>query len=116
MLIKIEIEEKGFAVAELDKRNPKIANKLYQMLPIETTANLWGEEIYFEIPLKLKDENTSPGSVKGDISYWSPGNAFCIFFGQTQPYSAVNHLGKVLENLEIFLIVKAGDRIILNRK
>ncbi|MDD1751539.1 MAG: hypothetical protein LUQ38_00410 [Methanotrichaceae archaeon] len=116
MLIKIEIEGKSFAVAELDQRNPNIANRFYQMLPFEAAANLWGEEIYFEIPLKNEDENTSPGSVKGDVSYWSPGNAFCIFFGQTQPYSPVNHLGKILEGLEIFSNVKVGDRIILNRK
>lgn len=43
MLIKIEIEGKSFAVAELDQRNPNIANRLYQMLPIGAAANLWGE-------------------------------------------------------------------------
>ncbi len=116
MFIKIEIEGKDFAVAELDQRNPNIANRIYQMLPIEADANLWGEEIYFEIPLRNEDENTSTDSAKGDVSYWSPGNAFCIFFGQTQPYSPVNHLGKILQGLEIFWNVRAGDRIILNRK
>jgi hypothetical protein len=115
-LIEIDIKGKGIAVAELDNRNLNIANEFYRILPIEAKANLWGEEVYFEIPLRLKDENTSSGSIRGDISYWSPGNAFCIFFGSTQPYSPVNHIGKVTGGLNLFQNVRDGDRIILNRK
>jgi hypothetical protein len=44
------------------------------------------------------------------------GSAFCIFFGKTQPYSAVNHIGKVTTGLEIFKSVVAGDRIVLTRR
>jgi uncharacterized protein len=68
------------------------------------------------VPLKLEDENASPASKSGDISYWSPGSAFCIFFGRTQPYSPVNHLGRVIEDLDLFKSVKNGDRIVLSRK
>lgn len=68
------------------------------------------------MPLELKDENPSPTAKSGDISYWSPGSAFCVFFGRTQPYSPVNHLGKVIEGLDLFKDVKSGDRIVLSRK
>ncbi len=115
-LIEIELKGKGKATAELDQRNPNIANEFYKILPIETKVNFWGEEIYFEIPLELDDENASASSSKGDISYWSPGNAFCIFFGTTQPYSPVNHIGNVIEGLDLFQNARDGDRIILNRK
>lgn len=114
--IEIEISGRGKAVAEIDDRNPKVATKFYQMLPIEAKANLWGEEVYFEISLAMEDENPSPSAKSGDISYWSPGSAFCIFFGQTQPYSPVNHLGTVIEGLDLFKGVKNGDRIMLSRK
>jgi hypothetical protein len=114
--IEIEISGRGKAVAEIDDWNPKVAAKFYQRLPIEAKANLWGEEVYFEVPLALEDENPSPSSKSGDISYWSPGSAFCIFFGQTQPYSPVNHLGMVIEGLDLFKDVKNGDRIVLSRK
>lgn len=114
--IEIDIIGRGKAAAELDERNPEISDAIYKMLPIEARANLWGEEIYFEIPLEMENENPSPGSAPGDISYWSPGPAFCIFFGQTQPYSPVNHVGRVVEGLEVFRDVKEGDRIVLNRK
>ena len=115
-LIEIDVKGKGIAVAELDNRNSNIASEFYQILPIEAKANLWGDEVYFEIPLRLKDDNTSPGSIRGDISYWSPGNAFCIFFGTTQPYSPVNHIGKVTAGLDLFQKVRDGDGIILNTK
>ena len=97
--IEIEIAGKGRAIALFDNRNPRIADELYSRLPIEAKVSTWGEEIYFEIPLHMENKNISPESKKSDISYWSPGNAFCVFFGDTQPYSPVNHLGSVIEGL-----------------
>lgn len=114
--IEIDIKGRGKALAELDDRNPQISDALYQKLPIEARANLWGEEVYFEIPLEMENENPSPSATIGDISYWAPGPAFCIFFGQTQPYSAVNHLGRVIDGLDVFKKIMEGDRILLNRK
>lgn len=114
-IIEIEVRGRGSTLAELDGRNPGIAEAIWQALPFEAAANLWGEEVYFDILLELKDENPSPTAVAGDICYWSPGPAFCIFFGKTQPYSAVNHIGKVVQGLELFRKVAAGDRIVLRK-
>lgn len=116
MYIEIEISGRGKAVAELDDQNLRIAKELFKKLPIEARANLWGEEIYFEVPLELEDENPSPEAKSGDISYWFPGSALCIFFGRTQPYSPVNHLGIIIEGLDLFKYVKSGDKIVLSRK
>jgi uncharacterized protein len=115
-MIEIEILGKGKALAKLDERNPKIREAFFGMLPIEGAANVWGEEIYFDVPLKMQNENPSGYAAAGDVCYWSPGPAFCIFFGKTQPYSAVNHIGKVTEGLEIFRSVGPGDRIALRRR
>ena len=115
-MIEIEIVGKGKALAKLDDRNPKIREAIFEMLPIDGIANLWGEEVYFDVSLQMKNENASPSAVAGDICYWSPGPAFCIFFGKTQPYSAVNHIGKIAEGLELFRKAQAGDRIILRRR
>ncbi len=114
--VEIEVKGKGKALAMLDERNPHIAEAFWQALPLEARASLWGEEVYFDIPLEQEDENSSPTATAGDICYWSPGPAFCIFFGKTQPYSPVNHLGGVVEGLDLFAKVAAGDRIVLNRK
>lgn len=113
MRIQIELEGKGKAIAQLDERNPETATKIFESLPMEGRTLLWLEEIYFDIPLTLDYENPSKTAEPGDISYWPPGFAFCIFFGSTQPYSEVNHIGKVVENLELLFEVREGDRIIL---
>jgi hypothetical protein len=114
-IIEIEVAGKGKALAELDSRNPAVVEAFCRILPLEALASLWGEEVYFNLPLVMKDENPSPNAALGDVSYWSPGPAFCIFFGHTQPYSPVNHLGKVVEGLELFEKVKEGDCISLKR-
>lgn len=113
--IEIEVEGKGKAIAELDDRNPKSAKAIYESLPLENKALFWLEEIYFDIPVTLEEENPSKMAEIGDISYWPPGYAFCIFFGDTQPYSEVNHIGQITENLELFFNVDEGDRIILKK-
>jgi len=99
--IELEVEGKGKALIELDSRNPRIAESIYRSLPIEGVAGVWQEEV-FEVPLRLGDENPSPNAERGDVSYWEPGPAICIFFGESQPYSPVNHIGKVVEGLEFF--------------
>ena len=115
-MIEIDVIGKGKALAKLDERNPKIRESFFRALPMEGIANLWGDEVYFDVPLFMENENPSPSATAGDICYWSPGPAFCIFLGKTQAYSAVNHIGKVTEGLEIFKSVAAGDRIVLRRR
>jgi len=88
-MIEIDVIGKGKALAKLDDRNSKIRESFFRALPIEGIANLWGEEVYFDVPLQMENENPSPSATAGDICYWSQGPAFCIFFGKTQPYSAV---------------------------
>jgi uncharacterized protein len=115
-IIEIEIMGKGKALAKLDERNPKTREAFFDALPIEGIANLWGEEVYFDVPLQMDNENPSPTAAAGDICYWSPGPAFCIFFGKTQPYSSVNHIGKITQGLEILKHVSSGDRIVLRKR
>jgi uncharacterized protein len=115
-MIEIDAIGKGKALAKLDDRNSKIRESFFRALPLEGIANLWGEEVYFDVPLQMENENPSPSATAGDICYWSHGPAFCIFFGKTQPYSAVNHIGKVTAGLEIFKSVAAGDRIVLRKR
>jgi len=89
--------------AELNKS--QTAKAIWQALPIESKVNLWGEEIYFSIPVSLDEEENARAVVDlGDLGYWPPGKAFCIFFGQTpastsegiRPASPVNIFGKLI--------------------
>ena len=113
MEIEIEILKKGKLKAILDERNPNTSQAFYENLPMEGSAQLWYDEVYFPIPLEQDYENPSPSSDKGDISYWPPGKAFCIFFGDSQPASDVNHIGLVVEGLEIMEEVEEGDWVVI---
>lgn len=115
MEIEIEIAGKGRARARVDDRNPATARAIIEKLPIEGEIKLWNEEVYFEVPLKLEYENPSEKSERGDLSYWPPGSAICIFYGISQPYSAVNHFGIIAENLELFHDARDGDKVIMRR-
>jgi hypothetical protein len=59
-------------MAELDDRNPGHCGCLLAEIT-PRRANLWGEEVYFNVPLQMEDDNPSPTASAGDISYWSPG-------------------------------------------
>ncbi|EKQ54067.1 MAG: hypothetical protein B655_1041 [Methanobacterium sp. Maddingley MBC34] len=115
MEIEIEILKKGTIKVLLDDRNPENAQAFYKSLPMEGEAQLWQEEVFFPIPLEHDYENPLPSSDKGDISYWPPGKAFCIFFGDSQPASDVNHIGRVVEGLELMKSVEEGDRVVIRK-
>jgi hypothetical protein len=96
------------------------ANKILEALPFESSANVWGDEIYFDIPLNLAPEPDARAEVEvGDLAYWPAGPAFCIFFGPTpvstgsQPraYSPVNVFGKVLGDATQFKGVPSGAEV-----
>jgi len=96
------------------------AQKLWDALPIEGQANIWGEEIYFEIPVSAAQEPDAREQVdRGTIAYWPVGRAFCIFFGPTpvstndQPraYSPVNILGKIEGDLSGLKDVQNGEAV-----
>jgi len=74
------------------------------ILPITTSFNLWGDEIYFSIPLAMEEAEDAREIVAvGDIAYWPQGQALCIFLGKTpvsrggepRAISPVNVVGRV---------------------
>ncbi len=110
--------------AEAELSGSKTSEAIWDALPIENTVNTWGEEIYFEIPVKSALDETAKEVVeKGDLGYWPTGKAFCIFFGPTpasegdeiRPASAVNIVGKVAGNTEVFKSIRQGTNIKLER-
>ncbi len=115
MEIEIEVIGKGMAEGILDYRNPVTAEKIFKNLPFEGEANIWLEEVYFDAPVKIDYENPSSNTLKGDISYWPPGSAFCIFFGNSQPASEVNNIGRITSNLSLFQEVENDDKIIIRK-
>jgi uncharacterized protein len=90
---------------------PRTVDTIVRKLPIEGRAALWKEEVYFEIPAKIGEEKAKSTVENGVIAFWPIGSALCVFFGDSQPYSPVNILGKITKNLELFEHVKSGATI-----
>jgi len=110
--VKFVIEGLGEAEGELVRfLAPRTIDTIVRKLPVEGRAALWKEEVYFEIPVKIGEEKAKPTVETGTIAFWPMGSALCVFFGQSQPYSQVNILGKVTKNLELFEQVKSGATI-----
>lgn len=114
--IKIKVEKAGEAEGELIRHlAPRTADSILRALPIEGFAALWKEEIYFETSIVMGEEKAKAKVQKGDLAYWPLGKAFCIFYGESQPYSPVNIIGRITANLEIFAKVKSSSVIRVER-
>ena len=110
--IRFMIEELGEAEGEFVRfLAPRTVDTLVRKLPVEGRAALWKEEVYFEIPVKMGEEKAKATVETGTIAFWPMGSALCVFYGQSQPYSPVNVLGKVTKNLELLKEIKSGTRI-----
>jgi uncharacterized protein len=109
------------ATATLD--DSRTAEAIWKALPIEAKASTWGDEIYFDIGLAVPAEKPREVVAVGDLGYWPPGNAFCIFFGRTpastgdepRAASGVNVFGRVTGDATVFKKVRAGARVRLER-
>ncbi len=98
----------------------RTADLIWKGLPFESQVNTWGDEIYFSTPVQTELEDSAREVVElGDMGYWPPGNAFCIFFGPTpnsrgdeiKPASPVNVFGKVVGDPKVLKTVRTGVSI-----
>ena len=112
----------GSLTMEAELNDSPTARQVADALPIRSGFNTWGDEIYFAIPIEAELEADAREVVQmGDLGYWPPGNAFCIFFGQTpmsqpgeiRPASAVNLIGKVIGDATQFKSVMQEREVIL---
>lgn len=103
----------------------RVAGEIARALPLEAAAQTWGEEIYFEIPVRTEIDVPVREVAKGDLGYWPRGACFCIFFGPTPissggrivPASAVEVVGRLLvETYEPLKAVGDGEPIVVETK
>ena len=101
--MKITIRFASYQV-EAELNNTPTAKAIYDSLPLHENVSLWGDEIYFEVPVEARLEpDARPAVSVGDLAYWPNMPAFCIFFGPTPvstgktpvAASAVNVFGKL---------------------
>jgi hypothetical protein len=99
------------------------AGLIWDALPLAVAGETWGDEIYFSVPVKANPERPRETVDMGDLGYWPPGSAFCIFFGPTpasrgneiRPASPVNVFGKVVGDPAVFKKVRSGTSVRVER-
>ena len=119
--IKVSV---GVIVVMVKLNDSSTAKALWDSLPISGNANIWGDEIYFSIPIYQEEEQDSQKTVQiGDVAYWPPGRAMCLFWGQTpvsapgevRPASAVNVIGVIDGDPTVLNNVSDGSEITVER-
>ncbi|MDP6595709.1 MAG: cyclophilin-like fold protein [Candidatus Poribacteria bacterium] len=99
------------------------AQVVWDALPVTGSASVWGDEIFFSLPVKHGETADAVAEVEvGTLGYWPPGSAFCIFFGPTpvstsdkpKAYSPVNILGQVIGDATSFKSVKSGQAVTIS--
>jgi hypothetical protein len=109
---------------EAELNDTATATAIWEALPIVARGNTWGDEIYFGIPVSLPTERGQETVELGDLGYWEPGSAFCIFFGPTpmsrgdeiRPASPVTVVGRCLGDSRQFKSVRSGESVRLERE
>jgi uncharacterized protein len=112
----------GQTTVRAELNDTATAQAVAAVLPIEATANRWGAEIYFSIDVQAPVEAGAREVVEaGELAYWPPGQAFCIFFGRTpasrgnevRAASAVNIIGRVQDDLASLNDVPDGAAVVI---
>jgi len=100
------------------------AERIWDALPIESTVNTWGQEIYFSVPVQCDLGLEARDRMEiGEVAYWPTGSAFCIFFGRTpaskgdEPRAAspVNPIGRCEGDIKVFRQIREGHAIRVER-
>ncbi|MGE3273153.1 MAG: cyclophilin-like fold protein [Chloroflexota bacterium] len=99
------------------------ARLVWDALPFDTAGSRWGDEIYFSIPVDTGTERGQPTVQAGDLAYWEPGSAFCLFWGPTpmsrgdeiRPANPVTVFGKLDGDPMEFDEFRSGTRVRVER-
>jgi len=115
LLIKI-----GDVILEIELLNTPTAGKILEQVPFSSSAQTWGEEVYFQAPVSVSRESDARDIVvPGELAFWVEGQCIAIGFGPT-PISqgdeirlaaATNIWGKSVSDVKQLRQVSAGDKV-----
>ncbi len=122
-MARIRLEVDGRRL-EAVLNDTETAQAVLAALPLEARINVWGDEIFFDIPVTLDEDAGAKADVDvGALAYWPPGNAFCVFYGPTpvssdaapRAYSPVKVFGRIDGDATILRGVRNGAMIRVER-
>jgi len=99
------------------------ADALWTALPLTSSVQIWGNEIYFSTPVEAPEDDAQETVDKGAVAYWPPGQALCLFWGPTpmsrgdeiRPASPVNVVGYLEGEPGLLSQIPEGAEITVKR-
>ena len=94
------------------------------VLPISSSTLTWGEEVYFEVPVKVAAEKDARAVVTpGEIAYWPEGHCIALGYGrtpisqgsETRLASPCNIFARAIGDVKALAKVKAGTPVKVTR-
>ena len=107
----------GSLVVDAELNDIRTASADWDALPIQANGSTWEDELYFRIPVEAELENGQEVVELGDLGYWPPGQAFCLFFDPTptsqgvevRPANEVTVIGKISGDSGVLKGISSGS-------